>query len=58
MKKEYVSPCAKTIKIQSKGLLSGSNPQGFEGNLDTTNKITNVNQMLGRDGFYFDEDEE
>ncbi len=48
MKKEYISPEAIAIKIQTTGMLAVS-VEGFKSNIVTEEPITDPGQILGRE---------
>lgn len=52
MKKEYISPEAIAIKIQTAGMLAVS---GFEEIIDSGNEISNPGDLLGNE-FTFEDD--
>lgn len=47
MKKEYISPVALVVNIETTSMLAASQGQ-FQGGLDNTNKIGDTSSMLGR----------
>lgn len=47
MKKAYINPAISNVLMDVEDILEGSNPQGFDGNLDNNDAI-DPNNMLSR----------